>query len=142
MKRKNIIRRSERIRKTFFNNVNFANMDSEKSLMLPIYMYCNNYTFSRELITFKELISYINHIKSTELGDKFDFLIHCPIVISGTNISDMHIIDAKGNSFNLSLLPCKFVYYEENNKYSIPFHVIKKHHEKGKNIFSEYSIDF
>ncbi len=98
-------------RRRFYKNVKFESKKLKEYLYKPIFSFATH----NDLKKFEYITNYVSHAtvkKHLETGE-IVFNIVYPVTISGTSISNIQITDAKGNIFNISLLPPKTIIYYE-----------------------------
>lgn len=106
-------------RRKFYKNVKFESKKVKEYLYKPIFSFATQ----NDLNKFEYITNYVSHAtvkKHFETGEVVFINIVYPVTISGTSISKIQITDAKGNIFNISLLPPKtIIYYEIENDTTI-----------------------
>ncbi len=95
------------LRKKFFEDVTFEDENAKKYLRKPIFHYGTLCGITR----FKHLTNFITYAVKSE-GKEIN--INYPITLSGMSISDIKIVDAKNEVYNISLISQKVVYYEKH----------------------------
>lgn len=97
-------------RKKFYENVKFKDEESRKYLYKQIFSFAlQNDMYKFEYIT--NYVSHATHSRYLKTGNVFK--INYPITISGTDLSNIEIVDAKGDVFHICLrFPSTIIYYE------------------------------
>lgn len=105
-------------RRKFYKNVKFESKKVKEYLSKPIFSFATQ----NDLNKFEYITNYVSHATVKRHVETREEIFHVvyPITISGTSISRIQIKDAKGNIFNISLLPPKtIIYYEIENDTTI-----------------------
>ena len=122
-------------RKKFYKSVKFKDKKAKNYLKNAIFYYAT----SCGINYFENITNYISHATVTKEDSNVvsSFNICYPITISGISIYDINILDAKGKSFHIALMPNKtMVYYE---KYEETLNVFVATWEPNKNEEMFYS---
>ena len=121
-------------RKEFYKNVKFKDKDSKKYLRDPIYYFAMQ---TDGLFTeFKNITNYVSHATcKRHMASGKEFSVAYPVTISGTSISNIQIEDAKGNIFNISLVPPNKVIYFENDENCMNCFIATLQAKKGEKRF-------
>lgn len=100
-------------RKKFYENVRFKDEESRKYLSKQIL----SFALQNDLAKFEYITNYVSHaipFRYFETGNGFN--VTYPITISGTDLSNIEIIDAKGDVFHICLrFPGTIIYYKRVN---------------------------
>lgn len=102
-------------RKKFYENVKFKDEESKKYL----YKQILSFAFQNDMAKFEYITNYVSHALpfsyfNFETGNVFK--ITYPITISGTDLSNIEIVDAKCDVFHICLrFPSTIIYYERLN---------------------------
>lgn len=127
-------------RKKFYENVKFKDEESRKYLYKQIF----SFALQNDMAKFKYITNYVSHAThSRYLKTGNIFKITYPITIFGTDLSNIEIVDAKGDVFHICLrFPSTIIYYEKVNDCIVNLFIANHNPEENKKRFNSKRIRY